>query len=52
MDQFIQILLLVTVVYLTLTVAVRSMLGEHTRLVAIMATILFASIIILVQHLS
>ena len=36
MGQFVQILLLVCVVYLTLILAVKTMFGDYTRLFAIM----------------
>jgi len=40
MTQLIQIFLLVTVVYLTLKLSVRTMFGEYNSLFAILATIL------------
>lgn len=52
MEQFVQILLLVVVVYLTLTLAVRTMFGDHTRLVVFMATVLVTCIILLAYSLS
>lgn len=52
MEQFVQILLLVTVVYLTLTLAVRTMFGEHTRLLVVMTTVLVTCLVLLVHRLS
>lgn len=52
MEQFVQILLLVTVVYLTLTLAVRTMFGDHTRFLVVMATVLISCLVLLTQSLS
>jgi len=47
MGQFVQILLLVTVVYLTLILAVKTMFGDYTRLFAIMTAMLLTCLIAL-----
>jgi hypothetical protein len=52
MSVFIQIALLVVIVYLTLTLAVRTMFGDHTRLIVVMATILITCLTLLINRLS
>ena len=52
MEQFVQILLLVTVVYLTLIVGVRTMFGDYTRLFSIMVAILITCMVILTTSIS
>jgi hypothetical protein len=47
MEQFVQIMLMVVIVYITLTLAVRAMFGDHTRLIVVMATILITCLITL-----
>ena len=47
MDQFVQILLLVTVVYLTLILAVKTMFGDYTNLFAIMTAMLLTYMVVL-----
>lgn len=47
MDQFVQILLLVTVVYLTLILSVKTMFGDYTNLFAIMAAMLLTCMVVL-----
>jgi len=51
MEQFVQTLLLVAIVYFTLIVSVRTMFGEYTRLYVIMATVLIVSLILLTVSL-
>ena len=52
MGSFIQILLLVTVVYLTLILTVKTMFGDYTNLFAIMTAMLLTSMVLLTQTLS
>ena len=47
MTQFVQILLLVTVVYLTLMVSVKTMFGDYTNLFAIMTAMLLTCMVAL-----
>ena len=47
MDQFVQILLLVTVVYLTLILSVKTMFGDYTNLFAIMTAMLLTCMVVL-----
>ena len=47
MDLFIQIALLVVIVYLTLMVSVKTMFGDYTNLFAIMVTILLTCMVYL-----
>ena len=47
MGQFVQILLLVTVVYLTLILAVKTMFGDYTNLFAIMTAMLLTCMVVL-----
>lgn len=51
MNLFIQILLLVAVVYLTLMVSVKTMFGEWTNLFAIMVAILLTCMVLLTTNL-
>ena len=51
MLQFTQILLLVTVVYLTLMVSVKTMFGEYTNLFAIMVAMLLTCLVALTTSL-
>lgn len=50
--SFIQILLLVVVVYLTLMISVKTMFGEYTNLFAIMTAILLTCMVVLTTSLS
>jgi hypothetical protein len=52
MEQFVQILLLITVIYLTLIVSVKTMFGEYTRLFAIMTAMLLTCMTVLITRLS
>ncbi len=52
MTQFVQILLLVTVVYLTLILTVRTMFGDYTNLFAIMTAMLITCMVVLTTTLS
>lgn len=52
MEQFVQIFLLVTVVYLTLMISVKTMFGDYTNLFAIMTAILLTAMVMLTQSLS
>lgn len=52
MLQFTHILLLVTVVYLTLMVSVKTMFGDYTNLFAIMVAILLTCMVTLTTSLS
>ena len=52
MGQFVQILLLVTVVYLTLILAVKTMFGDYTRLFAIMTAMLVTCLVALTTAVS
>jgi len=52
MGQFVQILLLVTVVYLTLILAVKTMFGDYTRLFAIMTAMLITCMVVLTTAVS
>ena len=45
MVQFFQILLLVTVVYLTLMISVKTMFGDYTNLFAIMTAMLLTCMV-------
>jgi hypothetical protein len=47
MEQFVQILLLVTVVYLTLMLSVKTMFGDYTNLFAIMTAMLLTCMVAL-----
>ena len=47
MTQFVQILLLVTVVYLTLMLSVKTMFGDYTNLFAIMTAMLLTCMVAL-----
>jgi len=51
MSQFIQIFLLVTVVYLTLRLSVKTMFGEYNSLFAIMTATLVTCFVLMVQTL-
>ena len=44
-------MLLVVIVYLTLTLAVRTMFGEHTKLLVVMATVLITCLWMLAYSL-
>lgn len=52
MEQFVQILLMVVIVYATMTLAVRTMLGEHTRVIAVLVAILVTCLWFLTRSLS
>ena len=52
MGQFVQILLLVTVVYLTLILAVKTMFGDYTNLFAIMTAMLLTCMVVLTTAVS
>ncbi len=52
MGSFIQILLLVTVVYLTLMLTVKTMFGDYTNLFAIMTAMLITCMVVLTTSLS
>ena len=52
MTQFMQILLLVIVVYTTLVLSVKTVFGEWTNLFAIMTAMLLTSMIVLTASLS
>ena len=52
MGQFVQILLLVTVVYLTLILSVKTMFGDYTNLFAIMTAMLLTSMVVLTTAVS
>ena len=52
MGQFVQILLLVTVVYLTLILSVKTMFGDYTNLFAIMTAMLLTSMVVLTVGIS
>ena len=52
MEQFVQILLMVIVVYATMTLAVRTMLGPHTRVIAVLTAILVTCLWFLTYSLS
>lgn len=52
MEQFVQILLMVTVVYLTLRLSVKTMFGEYTSLFAVMTAMLVTCIVVLTHSLS
>jgi hypothetical protein len=52
MGSFIQILLLVTVVYLTLILTVKTMFGDYTRLFAMMTAMLITCMVVLTTTLS
>ena len=49
MELFLQIFLLVTVVYLTLKLSVKTMFGEYNNLFAIMTAILLTCFVLLGQ---
>lgn len=51
MELFVQISLLVAVVYLVLTLSVQTMFGEFTKLFAIMATVLITCMVVLTTRL-
>ena len=52
MEQFVQILLLVTVIYLVLILSVRTMFGDYTRMFAMMTAMLVTCMVILSQSLT
>ena len=52
MGQFVQILLLVAVVYLTLILSVKTMFGDYTNLFAIMTAMLLTSMVVLTVGMS
>jgi len=52
MGSFIQILLLITVVYLTLILTVKTMFGDYTRLFIMMTAMLITCMIVLTTSLS
>lgn len=52
MLQFAQILLLVTVVYLTLMISVKTMFGDYTNLFAMMMAMLLTCMVVLTQSLT
>ena len=52
MGQFVQILLLVTVVYLTLILSVKTMFGDYTCLFAIMTAMLLTCMVVLTVSMS
>lgn len=52
MGSFIQILLLVTVVYLTLILTVKTMFGDFTNLFAMMTAMLLTAMVVLTQSLA
>lgn len=52
MELFVQILLLVTVVYLTLILSVKTMFGDYTRLFAIMTAMLLTCMVVLATAVS
>lgn len=52
MLQFTHILLLVTVVYLTLVLSVKTMFGEYTNLFAIMVAMLVTAMVVLTTSLT
>jgi hypothetical protein len=52
MGQFVQILLLVTVVYLTLILSVKTMFGDYTNLFAIMTAMLLTCMVALTVGIS
>ena len=52
MGQFVQILLLVTVVYLTLILSVKTMFGDYTNLFAIMTAMLLTCMVVLTTAVS
>ena len=52
MELFVQILLLVTVVYLTLILSVKTMFGDYTRLFVIVAAILLTCMVMLTIRLT
>ena len=52
MEQFVQILLMVTVVYLTLRLSVKTMFGEYTNLFAAMTAMLVTCMVVLTTSLS
>jgi hypothetical protein len=51
MNQFIQIFLLVTVIYLTLKLSVKTMFGEYNSLFAIMTATLCTCFVLMAQTL-
>ena len=51
MMQFVQILLMVTVVYLTLMLSVKTMFGDYTNLFAIMMAMLLTCMVVLTTSL-
>ena len=52
MGSFLQILLLVTVIYLVLILSVRTMFGDYTRMFAMMTAMLVTCMVILSQSLT
>ena len=52
MEQFVQIFLVIVIVYATMTLAVRTMFGEHTRLIAVLAAMLITCLWFLTYSLS
>lgn len=51
MEQFVQILLLVIVSYLTITLTVQTIFGEHTKMFVMMIAILITCMVILTTSL-
>ena len=52
MGQFAQILLLVTVIYLTVVLSVKTMFGDYTRLFAIMTAMFVTCLVALTTAVS
>ena len=52
MVQFVHILLLVTVIYLTLILCIKTMFGDYTRLFAIMVAMFVTCMVILITTVS
>lgn len=52
MGSFLQILLLVTVIYLTLILSVKTMFGDYTRMFAMMTAMLLTAMVVLTQSLA
>lgn len=52
MQQFVQIVLMVVIVYATMTLAVKTMFGEHTRLIAVLVAILITCLWFLAYSLT
>lgn len=51
MIEFVQIMLLVTVIYLTLVISVQTLFGDYTRLFAMMTAMLIAALATLATSL-